>query len=113
AGSARSPPCPSWARRICTAKNGWMSFGASSRKQRTCFARKHGSSTCETPAARWLHAARASSYLCGVRKFSTPTMSLNSAINLDDLRELARRKLPRIAFDFIEGGADDEACLQR
>jgi (S)-mandelate dehydrogenase len=40
-------------------------------------------------------------------------MNIQSAVNLDDLREMARRKLPRIAFDFIEGGADDEHCLQR
>lgn len=40
-------------------------------------------------------------------------MKLSSAINLDDLRRMARRKLPRIAFDFIEGGADDELCLAR
>lgn len=39
--------------------------------------------------------------------------SIQSAINLEDLRQQARRKLPRIAFDFIDGGADDEACLQR
>src|SRR3546814_10392348 len=29
------------------------------------------------------------------------------------MRRLARRKLPRIAFDFIDGGADGERCLQR
>jgi L-lactate dehydrogenase (cytochrome)/(S)-mandelate dehydrogenase len=40
-------------------------------------------------------------------------MNIQSAINLDDLRNLARRKLPRIAFDFIDGGADDELCLKR
>jgi L-lactate dehydrogenase (cytochrome)/(S)-mandelate dehydrogenase len=40
-------------------------------------------------------------------------MNLSSVINLDDLRRLARRQLPRIAFDFIEGGADDERCLAR
>ncbi len=40
-------------------------------------------------------------------------MKLQDAINLDDLRVLARRKLPRIAFDFIDGGADDELCLKR
>ena len=40
-------------------------------------------------------------------------MSIESAINLDDIRRLARRKLPRIAFDFIDGGADDERCLLR
>lgn len=40
-------------------------------------------------------------------------MNLKTALNLDDIRELARRKLPRIAFDFIDGGADDERCLRR
>ncbi|MDP3520024.1 MAG: alpha-hydroxy acid oxidase [Hydrogenophaga sp.] len=40
-------------------------------------------------------------------------MNLQSAINLDDMRELARRSLPRIAFDFIDGGVDDELCLKR
>ncbi|MCD0502706.1 alpha-hydroxy acid oxidase [Bordetella petrii] len=40
-------------------------------------------------------------------------MKIQSAINLEDLRRLARRKLPRIAFDFIDGGADDERCLAR
>jgi (S)-mandelate dehydrogenase len=40
-------------------------------------------------------------------------MKIQSAVNLDDIREMARRKLPRIAFDFIDGGADDEHCLRR
>ena len=40
-------------------------------------------------------------------------MNTQSAINLDDMRKLAQRSLPRIAFDFIDGGADDERCLQR
>ncbi len=40
-------------------------------------------------------------------------MNINSVINLDDVRQLARRQLPRIAFDFIDGGVDDELCLRR
>ena len=40
-------------------------------------------------------------------------MNIQSAINLEDVRRMARRKLPRIAFDFIDGGADDELCLTR
>lgn len=40
-------------------------------------------------------------------------MKIQTALNLDDIRELARRKLPRIAFDFIDGGVDDEHCLHR
>ncbi len=34
-------------------------------------------------------------------------------LNYDDLRQLAKRRLPKIAFDFIEGGLDDEIGLQR
>jgi (S)-mandelate dehydrogenase len=41
------------------------------------------------------------------------TNAVKRAVNLDDFRAMARRKLPRIAFDFIDGGADDERCLQR
>lgn len=40
-------------------------------------------------------------------------MDLKEVINLDDFRRLAKRKLPRIAFDFIEGGSDDDLCLRR
>lgn len=40
-------------------------------------------------------------------------MNIQSVINLEDMRQLARRKLPRIAFDFIDGGVDDELCLKR
>jgi (S)-mandelate dehydrogenase len=35
-------------------------------------------------------------------------VSLNRAITIDDLRRLAKRRLPRIVFDFIEGGVEDE-----
>jgi len=40
-------------------------------------------------------------------------MNIRSTVNLEDVRLLARSKLPRIAFDFIDGGTDDELCLQR
>ena len=34
--------------------------------------------------------------------------SLARAYSIDDLRRLARRRLPRAVYDFIEGGAGDE-----
>src|SRR4051794_22442991 len=34
------------------------------------------------------------------------------AINIDDLRRLARRRLPRAVFDFADGGAEDELTLR-
>lgn len=40
-------------------------------------------------------------------------MSVSTAVNIDDLRKLAKRHLPRIAFDYIEGGVDGEECLAR
>ena len=40
-------------------------------------------------------------------------MKLDRAINIEDVREAARRYLPRIAFDFVDGGVDGEAGLDR
>jgi L-lactate dehydrogenase (cytochrome)/(S)-mandelate dehydrogenase len=40
-------------------------------------------------------------------------VGLKRAINIDDLRKLAKRRLPRIAFDFIEGGLEDERGIAR
>jgi len=37
---------------------------------------------------------------------------LSRAINIEDLRELARRRLPRAIFDFFDGGAEDEVTLR-
>ena len=37
---------------------------------------------------------------------------MENAINVDDLREIARRRLPRFAFDYVDGGAEDEATLR-
>lgn len=53
-----------------------------------------------------------SAYL-GINHSHLQAMNIQTAINLDDIRTLAKRRLPRIAFDFIDGGADDERCLQR
>ena len=38
---------------------------------------------------------------------------MDAAVNIDDLRKLAKRRLPKIAFDFIEGGLEDEHGLGR
>ena len=40
-------------------------------------------------------------------------MKVADAVNIDDLRRLAKRRLPKIAFDFIEGGVEDEDGLNR
>lgn len=39
--------------------------------------------------------------------------SLDQAVNIADLRALAQRRLPRMVFDYIDGGADDEVTLRR
>jgi len=38
---------------------------------------------------------------------------LSRALNIADLREIARRKLPNFVFEYVEGGAEDEATLRR
>jgi (S)-mandelate dehydrogenase len=35
------------------------------------------------------------------------------ALNIADLREIARRRVPGFAFEYVEGGAEDEATLRR
>jgi isopentenyl diphosphate isomerase/L-lactate dehydrogenase-like FMN-dependent dehydrogenase len=39
-------------------------------------------------------------------------LGLASAINIADLRRLARRRLPKLVFDYIDGGAEDEFTLR-
>jgi isopentenyl diphosphate isomerase/L-lactate dehydrogenase-like FMN-dependent dehydrogenase len=38
-------------------------------------------------------------------------MKVEEAINLDDLRRIAKKRLPKVIYDFIEGGVDDEEGL--
>src|SRR5258705_810294 len=40
-------------------------------------------------------------------------MNFNQAINIEDLHRIAKRKLPKIIFDYIEGGVEDERGLAR
>jgi (S)-mandelate dehydrogenase len=39
-------------------------------------------------------------------------MRVDSAINIDDLKRISKRRLPKIIFDFIEGGVEDEEGLR-
>ncbi|OGA02915.1 MAG: hypothetical protein A3H35_02125 [Betaproteobacteria bacterium RIFCSPLOWO2_02_FULL_62_17] len=34
------------------------------------------------------------------------------AVNIEDLRQLARKRLPKVLFDFIDGGSYDEVTLR-
>ena len=38
-------------------------------------------------------------------------MRVADAINIADLREMARRRLPRVVFDYLDSGAEDEVTL--
>ncbi len=38
---------------------------------------------------------------------------LDSAITIEDLRRLAKRRLPRVVFDYIDGGAEAEITMRR
>ena len=39
-------------------------------------------------------------------------MHLEQAVSIEDLRQMARRRLPRAIFDFFDGGAEDEVTLR-
>ena len=49
------------------------------------------------------------------RKFEADpvTRRLNKAANIEDLRKIAKRRLPGGVFDYIDGGAEDESALHR
>ncbi|HKX91434.1 MAG TPA: alpha-hydroxy acid oxidase, partial [Sphingomicrobium sp.] len=40
-------------------------------------------------------------------------MRVSDCHNVEDFRRLAKRRLPRPVFDYIDGGADDETTLRR
>ncbi|SMX47991.1 (S)-mandelate dehydrogenase [Maliponia aquimaris] len=40
-------------------------------------------------------------------------MGLDRAASIDDLRRMARRRIPRFAFDLVDGGAESERNLRR
>ncbi len=40
-------------------------------------------------------------------------MNIDDCINLEDLRILAKKRIPKIVYDFVEGGVDDEDGLVR
>src|SRR5438045_9511801 len=41
------------------------------------------------------------------------SMRIDQAVNIEDLHKMAKRRLPKVAFDFIEGGLEDEHGLGR
>ncbi len=40
-------------------------------------------------------------------------MGVEKAVNVDDLYRMAKRRTPKVAFDFIEGGVEGETALSR
>jgi (S)-mandelate dehydrogenase len=40
-------------------------------------------------------------------------MNIDKAINIADLRRAARERLPRVVFEYLDGGAEDEITLAR
>lgn len=40
-------------------------------------------------------------------------MKYQDAVNIDDLRKIARRRLPKFVFSYVDGGSEDERTLTR
>ena len=43
---------------------------------------------------------------------SATTVSSPQVVNIEDLRRLAKRRLPRVVFDYLDGGAEAEVTLR-
>ncbi|HEV7445300.1 MAG: 2-hydroxy-acid oxidase [Gammaproteobacteria bacterium] len=41
-----------------------------------------------------------------------PSRNFEEALNISDLREVARRRVPGFVFEYVEGGAEDEVTLR-
>ncbi len=46
-------------------------------------------------------------------KFPLEDRKLKRAVNLQELRLLARKRVPKAVFDYVDGGANDEISYQR
>jgi len=44
--------------------------------------------------------------------FTARSVASPRVINIHDLRRLAKRRLPRVVFDYLDGGAEDEVTLR-
>ena len=44
--------------------------------------------------------------------FTARSVASPRVINIHDLRRLAKRRLPRVVFDYLDGGAEDEFTLR-
>ena len=40
-------------------------------------------------------------------------MNYKNALNIEDLRTIAKKRVPRIAFDYLDGGAEDHVTLKQ
>jgi len=48
-----------------------------------------------------------------MRRAHYPGRDFRRAINVEELRRIARRRLPHFSFEYLEGGAEDELALKR
>lgn len=46
-------------------------------------------------------------------KFPLPDRQLKSVVNLAEMRLLAKKRVPKAVFDYVDGGANDELAYAR
>src|SRR5215467_10330934 len=54
-----------------------------------------------------------SGHFPSMTKAATRGVRSPRVVNVQDLRSLARRRLPRVVFDYLDGGAEDEITLRQ
>ena len=40
-------------------------------------------------------------------------MKFQNAVNIEDLRKIARKRLPKFVFSYVDGGSEDERTQER
>ena len=62
------------------------------------------------PASRWVSSSTESA---ATRRRYHPGRDFRRALNIEELRRVARRRVPGFAWEYVEGGAEDELALAR
>src|SRR5262245_41355414 len=114
--SFRSPPPPRprprrlWSRRAARRAGGSRCLWCSGSNRRLLLWRSQR--TTSWPRRRTPRIPAPSSRACATARCRPCMPNLADAVNIEDLRRITRRRLPRAIFDFFDGGAEDEVTLR-
>jgi isopentenyl diphosphate isomerase/L-lactate dehydrogenase-like FMN-dependent dehydrogenase len=71
----------------------------------------NGHSHIASEAELWLNCFR-DSLILSLERIRMPSVKSPHVVNIYDLRRVAQRRLPRVVFDYLDGGAEGEVTLR-